>query len=178
MKHDVAKIPGAQAHDDAVARFCVLRSKVIDLFADAETEITKYTCMHAAKPPIATMPMGHKIAEALKVKAGPQRSKAIKSEADAHLRAVQALLTDRAAIVHSRMSVAQCLSGKFVAIFKNSKDLAESSKNALVYDEAELCDFLEKLEQTNAKLTSALWAKNSPPTPVKSVVVKDSQNPQ
>jgi hypothetical protein len=167
MTEHITKDSDKRAEDAAVARFSMLRSEVIDLFADAETQITKYACIHAVKPPVATLPMGHKITEALKVKAGPQRSKAIKAEADAHLKVIQALLPDRAAIVHSRMSIARCVSESFVAIFKNAKDVADSSNNALVYDEAELTAFLDKLKQTNVKLVSALWAKNGPQQPVK-----------
>lgn len=150
-----------------VARFCVLRSAVMDLFADAETEITKYVIAHSAKPPGATQPMGQKISLAMKVTAGPQRSKALKARADIQLKVIQDLLTDRAAIVHSRMSIARCVSGKYVAIFKNSKDIAHNCGNALVFDESELTDFLDKLRKTTSELTTVLWTKNPPPSTAK-----------
>jgi hypothetical protein len=148
--------------DAALAHFCTLRSAVIDLFADAETQIAKYVSAHSAKAICLTYPLSQKIDVAMKVAAGPQRSKAIKAEADAQLKAIQDLLPDRAAIVHSRMSVAQCISGKFVAIFKNAKNVVDGSANALVYDEYELASFLDRLKQVNSKLETALWAKNRP----------------
>lgn len=150
-----------------VARFCTLRSDVIDLFADAETEITKYVIAHSAKPPGATQPMGQKIELAMKVTAGPQRSKALKAKADVQLKVIQGLLPDRAAIVHSRMSVARCISGKYVAIFKNAKDIIHNSGNALVFDEAELLDFLNRLRQATSELIVVLWAKNPPSSAIK-----------
>ena len=157
------------AHDDQqrVARFCTLRSDVIDLFADAETEITKYVIAHSAKPPGATQPMGQKLELAMKVTAGPQRSKALKAKADVQLKVIQDLLPDRAAIVHSRMSVARCVSGEYVAIFKNAKDIVHNSGNALVFDETDLVGFLDKLRNATSELTAVLWAKNPPPSTVK-----------
>ena len=146
----------------AVARFCELRSSVIDLFADAEIKITDYVLTHAAKPNVATHPLNQKINHALKVPAGPQRSKAIKANADVELKIVQELLPDRAAIVHSRMSIAKCVSGEFVAIFKNAKDVVGGSNNALVYNEIELTNFLDRLKKTIINLEAALLAKNNP----------------
>ncbi|MCC6478213.1 hypothetical protein [Sphingorhabdus sp.] len=153
--------------DAAVGRFCVLRSEVIDLFADAEIQITNYVLAHSAKQNVATHPLNQKINHAMKVAAGPQRSKAIKAEADAQLKAIQDLLPDRAAIVHSRMTIAECISGKFVAIFKNAKDVAGGSSNALVYDQTELEAFLDKLKLTNSRLADALGAKNHSGPPAK-----------
>jgi hypothetical protein len=155
--------------DDEIqtARFCELRSQVIDLFADVETEITKYVIAHSPKPPNTGQPLGQKITLAMKVAAGPQRSKALKAEADGQLSAIQGLLTDRAAIVHSRMTIARCVAGKYIAIFKNAKDIAHNSSNALVYEEDELRAFLVRLRHTVDKVSAALRAKNASPAPPK-----------
>lgn len=117
------------------------------------------------------MPMAQKIDLALKVKAGPQRSKALKNNADMNLREIRGLLVARAAIVHSRMTLAHCVSGSSVAIFQNAKDVAMNSSQAFVSSESDFCSFVGTISLSTKKLIVALTAKNQIAAPVKALKV-------
>ncbi len=152
---------GISEIDQGAAPFYQLRSSMLDCFADIERTIMLYLANGPEQNLCLTAPLGHKIEVAKKVPAGPQRSKELKALADVELGKLAELLTVRADIVHSRMDIAITTNCQFIAIFKNVKDAKMPYTEALVFDQKELRDFVNKLSALAKSLTKALQAKNS-----------------
>lgn len=145
--------------------FCLLRSEMLDCFADIEQTLTSYVFKNTQKGFCSTAPLSQKVEVAKKVPAGPRRSKKLKSEADAELEKLAILLPRRAAMVHSRMELAFTSSNQCVAIFKNAKNVSTDNVEASVLNKQEFRAFIEKLSDLNSSLIVALNAQNEAPNP-------------
>lgn len=163
MNAPTQSITGDLEIDLNLSVFHRLRSEMLDSFADVEQAICKFISDHQVKGFCATAPMGHKVELAKSVKAGPQRSKAIKAATDQALTELEKLLLVRADMVHSRMSVAITTEGQFIAIFRNSKNAHNGYAESLVLSERELGRFVADLSKMSNKVTAALNATNPPP---------------
>lgn len=150
--------------DTEASEFCRLRSQMLDSFADMEQTLTAYVLESTQKGFCPTAPLSQKVDAAKKVPAGPRRSKKLKSEADAELQKLAAILNHRASIVHSKMMLALIDGDKSVAIFKNSKNVGTLNFEASVLNLKEFRDFNKHLEALSKSLSIALNAQNVGPT--------------
>ena len=137
---------------------------MLDSFADIERALTAYL-LNDQKGFCITAPMGHKIEVAKKIPAGPRRSKEIKIRADLELTKLAELLPLRADMVHSRMVLAITAASKFVAIFRNTKDVTSDHPEALVFSSEELQKFVTSVVSLEKGLITALTAENPQPKP-------------
>ena len=167
------KLTGIEELDIGFARFFRLRSDMLDSFADIEQTLSNYVVSNHQKGFCSTAPLGHKIEAAKKVPAGPRRSKSLKSNADAELSKLSELLPLRADMVHSRMELAVTSTSQFVAIFRNTKDLAIRHPEALVFNIKEFELFVLNVSTLGKSLSKALTAQNPQPKPKLSGVSKD-----
>ncbi len=159
MNAPTGKLTGAEDSDIHPASFYRLRSEVLDCFADIERALMIYVSRHNQSICL-TSPLGQKVETARKVPAGPSRSKGLKAKADAELDKLAELLPVRASIVHSRMEIAATISGRLLAIFRNSKEVGVDHPTALLFTIAELQDFVVKLRMLEKSLVHALIATN------------------
>ena len=165
MNAPTGKLTGVEELDVRLVNFYRMRSEMLDSFADIERTLLLYVLNNNQKGFCVTAPLGHKIEAAKKVPAGPRRSKELKLKADAELSKLSDLLPLRADMVHSRMEVAVTTASNFIAIFRNTKDVASNHPEALVYDFNELQRFIFRVKALEKSLTKALMAQNPPPKP-------------
>ena len=156
-------LTGIAEIDSTLLDFYRLRSELLDCFADIETAILFYVTENCEKPICETAPLGHKIEAALKIKAGPKRSKSLKATADLELKKIAQLLSLRADLVHSRMELAITTKNNIVAIFQNVKNAKSIDRQALVFDLPQLREFVASINRSSISLSEALTARNRPP---------------
>ena len=118
-----------------------MRSDILDYCADIEQSIIEFISKHDVKGFCPTAPLGRKIEVAKSIKADHSRSKELKAKTDNELCKLEKIISVRADIVHSRMTVAVTTDGQFLAIFKNSKNTLSGYVEALIFNENELESF-------------------------------------
>ena len=154
MNAPSGKLTGDPEIDLNLIRFYWLRSEILDLFSDIEEAIIQYIANDRSKSFCSSAPLGQKVEYAKGVKAGPQRSKELKAKADQELEKLTKFLSARASIVHSRMKVAVTTDGQLLAIFRNAKNIDVEYRDALVFNETELNDFVQQLAKLGSSISS------------------------
>jgi hypothetical protein len=157
MNAPTGKLTGIRDIDVELSSFYRLRSDMLDGFADIEEALLAYV---SGTKICKTAPLGHKIAAAKKIPAGPQRSKELKTKADAELSKLAELLALRADLVHSRMEIAITVRSNIIAIFKNANGQAVDNHASSVFTLDELTRFVSSLQALHKSLSSALNARN------------------
>ena len=165
MNAPIGTLNGIALCDTDASEFYLLRSQMLDCFADIEQTLTSYVFKNTQKGFCSTAPLSQKVDVAKKVPAGPHRSKKLKSDADAELEKLAVLLPQRASMVHSRMVLAAISPGEFVAIFKNAKNVATVNFEASVLSKQDFRSFVEHLSDLSSSLSNALKAQNPVPNP-------------
>lgn len=165
MNAPIGNLNGMAVCETEVSEFYLLRSQMLDCFADIEQTLTSYVLKNKQKGFCSAAPLSQKVDVAKKVPAGPHRSKKLKSDADAELEKLAVLLPQRASMVHSRMVLAAIDSGEFVAIFKNAKSAGTLNFEALVLSKHDFRLFVEFLRDLSSSIFKALIAQNPVPNP-------------
>jgi predicted ATP-binding protein involved in virulence len=165
MNAPTGKLTGISDIDVELSSFYRLRSEMLDGFAEIEASILVYLSTNNLKNICETAPLGHKVAAAMKIPAGPQRSKELKTKADTELAQLKTLLELRADMVHSRMEIAVTIHDKLIAIFKNAKTAAHDDHGASVFDLSELSKFVALIQARCHSLNTALTARNPATVP-------------
>lgn len=141
----------------------VLRSRLLDAFADAEAAVAEIA-RKAPKPVSEAASLSQRIQCARTVAPNPQLSKAGHRAMAEQLDQLAGLLAVRADIVHARLQFGQI--GEVPAIiFRNARNLSQDHAPVRMFRP----DELKQLTHEVAKITQSLRVAISPPLPPRPV---------
>lgn len=140
----------------------VLRSRLLDAFADAEAIVEEIA--RKAKPGSDSASLSQRIQCARTLAPNPQLSKANHKALADQLNQLAGLLAIRADIVHARLQFGQ-IDGAPAIIFRNARNVSQDHASVRMYRADEFRQLTQDVEKI-ARQLRALISRPLPPRPV------------